>query len=317
MHTTQSNDHIISQDPALIVDAPKPSLKPKLPGIILAVLSLALIAVGGFWYLNGQSFKLKQPSQVQFTPEPVDETVIATVGSERIFAQDLTTKLNMYPQETRESMKPDLKKQLIEDSIILQAGADAGYINLSGEVFDTPTKNQTQRSLLIEQVKKAVNNQAANTQGAYVTIWFMNFKPGPIGYEEGKKLALEKITALHNAVKNGQMTIKQAGQAIENDTSLAQVDPQYKTNAYVEFNTKDKPEGLTFQPEFDKQLLALKVGETTPIFTGQDYEQSDFSQPPKDALYMFGQITGRQEDGDLPFNQWLLEQKPNYEVTEQ
>lgn len=318
MHTTKSTDHIISQDPALVVNVPsRPPLKPKLPGIMLAILSLALIAVGGFWYMNGKSFQIKQEKPQDFKVDPVDETVIATVGSERIFAQDLNYKLSTYPENMRASVTDDVKKQLVNDSIILQAGAEAGYVDLSGEVFDTATKNQAQRSLLIEQVKKSVNDHAANTTGAYVTIWFMNFKPGPAGYEEGKKIALEKITALHTAVENGQMTIKQAGQAIEQDASLAQVDPQYKSNAYVEFNTKDKPEGLTFQPEFDKQLLALKVGQTTPIFTGQDYEQSDFTQAPKDALYMFGQITSRDENGGAAFDQWLAEQRPNYEVVEQ
>lgn len=318
MHVDDSNDHIISHDPATYQPPVKrePIKKPSPAVTILAVLGVLLVIVGGVWYFNGKSFNFNKEKPGEFSVEEYDESVIATVGAEQIFAQDLNSQLAEYPENMREGLREDFKKQLIEDSIILQAGANLNYIELSGEVFNTPTKNQDKRAQLIQKVKNEVNNHASNIQGAYVTIWFLNYAPGPIGYEAGKELAFQKITELHTAVENGQMTIQQAGQAIQNDASLAQVDPQYKTNAYVEFNSKDKPEGLTFQPEFDEQLLSLDVGETTPVFTAQDYERSDFSQPPKDALYMFGQITNRDTDGGLPFDQWLAQEKQNYAVTQ-
>lgn len=317
MHVSESNDHIISHDPATYqAKTVAPVERPKKPVIILAVVGLLLVIVGGIWYFNGKSFDFTKEKPEEFALSSFDETVIATVGSEQIFANDLNYKLEQYPENMRESLKADFRKQLFEDSIILQAGADLDYIELSQDVFNSSTKNQIKRGQLIEQVKETVNKNASNIQGAYVTIWFMNYKPGPIGYDAGKELAFEKISALHKAVKAGTMTIKAAGQAIQNDASLAQVDQQYKTNAYVEFNSKEKPEGLTFQPEFDKELLALDVGETTAVFTGQDYEESNFSEESKDALYMFGQVTSRDTDGGPPFNQWLIQQKENYEVIE-
>lgn len=316
MHVSDSTDHIISHDPATHqVKTKTPPSQHKKVASLLVLFGVLLVVVGAAWYFNGQSFDFSNDRDSDFSLETIDETVIATVGVENIYAEDLNAKLRTFPEEEQKALRENFKNQLIEESIILQAGADLGYIELSSEVFNSLTKNQNSRSLLVEQVRDQVSKNAANIQGAYVSIWFMNYKPGPIGYEAGKELAFNKISVLHDAVISGQMTIEQAGKAIRDDSELANVDEQYKTNAYVEFDSKDNVGGLTFLPEFDEELLALEPGETTDIFLGQDYQEANFDLPKRDAIYLFGQVTSKTE-GSEPFDVWLSTQKENYEVIE-
>jgi hypothetical protein len=142
----------------------------------------------------------------------------------------------------------------------------------------------------------------------------MNDEPGPIGYDEGKRIAREKITAVHKSVIDGSISIKQAGEIIKSDTSLAQLDPtSYKPNAYTEFNTSIN-DRVTFDEEFDRTLLSLSQGETTDVTVIQDHEFSDKDLPKRDALYMFGQVTEIKEDGVEPFPAWLESQKTNYAI---
>ena len=315
-HSKNSHDNTISHDPATYQApvASKYTSKSKKSVLILTILGLILVIIGGIWYFNGKSFDFTKSPEGSFEVTEFDDSAIAIVGAEQIFAEDLNVKLRQFPEDQRENLKENFTQQLIDESIILQAGAELNYIELSSEVFNSPTKNQEKRSLLVEEVKDAVNRDAANIEGAYVTIWFNNFKPGPLGYEAGKEFALQKITTLHQAVKSGQMTIAQAGKAIQDDSTLAGVDPQYQSNAYIEFDSKNNVGGLTFQPEFDQELLALNVGETTDVFTGQDYVQADFTKDKIDALYMFGQVTNKSE-GSEPYDTWFNTQKEKYEVT--
>lgn len=315
MHTNKSDNHIITQDPATYIGE-KPPIIPKksIPVAILAVLGLILISVGAVWYLNGQSFNFNKEVEEQFVVEPIDETVIATVGSEKIYGEDLKYKKSQVaPQMLSAELEAELFERLIDESIILQAGAEADYINLSEAVFNTPLKDQQQRQKLITQVTDMVNQRTSYKKGAFVSIWFMNEDPGPIGYEEGKRVALEKISALHAAVENGSMTIKQAGEAIRNDSSLAQLDSSYKSNAYSEFDTslKDK---ISFSDEFNQEFVNLSNNQVTDVIAIQDHPAGDPEQPKIDALYAFGQVTEVKTEGPPSFSTWLEGARNNYEI---
>lgn len=316
MHTRRSNDHVISQDPATrpVVERPVISSQKKVPVAVLAVLGVALIIVGGVWYLNGMSFNFRRESDSEFLVEPIDDTVIAKVGVEEIYGEDLKYKKSLVPEAAlTPELEQDLFNRLIDESIILQAGADADYVNLSTTVFNSPLKNQKQRQTLITQVTDEVNKSTSYKKGIIVSIWFMNDEPGPVGYEAGQQIALEKITALHSAVKVGSMTIKQAGEAIRNDTTLAQLDPSYRSNAYREFDTslKDK---LSFDDEFHNIIVSLEKNEVSDVITIQDHPESNPEFPKQDALYSFGQVTEVKIDGPPSFNAWFESVKQSYEV---
>ncbi|PIY78955.1 MAG: hypothetical protein COY81_05235 [Candidatus Pacebacteria bacterium CG_4_10_14_0_8_um_filter_43_12] len=313
--------HIVSHDPATYQppaqDVPKyiPTQR-KRPMLVLATAGLLLITAGlVLLYLNKDRLLNQGEQTATPTNFAVDDSVIATVGAENIFAQDLKYEQSFYPEDQKEALAAGIKQRLINESVILQAGAEANIIQLSPEVFNRVDKDREKRRELAAQVKDTINNQAAHKIGAVVSIWFMNFEPGSIGYDEGKKLAYQKISALQQAVSSGKMTIKQAGDAIKADTTLAQVDTVYKGNAYFEFDTREG-EKITFDPDFNQLLLGLSQGETSKVYTAQDYEKDLFDQPKKDAVYMFGQVTEIQADGTAPFEQWLEEQKNNYAITE-
>lgn len=316
MHNSKSDHHVISHDPNTYV-APESPMPPKktIPIAILAVLGFILIAVGGVWYLNGQSFNFSNEPTEEFTIEPVDETVIATVGAEKIYGEDLKYKKSQVPENLLSPEdEAELLQRLIDESIILQAGAEADYIELDGSTFNTPIKNQRQRQILITEVTDMVNQNASYVKGAYVSIWFMNNEPGPIGYEEGKRVAQQKISQLHNSVRDGSMTIKQAGEAIRNDASLAQLDPtSYQSNAYREFDSSQESR-IIFDQTFNDELLSLQTGEVSDVALIEDHPESDPDLPKQDAVYMFGQVTEVKTDGVLPFDQWLESQRANYEV---
>lgn len=316
-HTHQLNT--ISHDPVTHVPEQQHQIQPsppKIPVIILATLGFLLIATGLVWYFNGKSFDFDKEPEQEFAIAPIDVTVLATVGTENIYGEDLKYKTSQSPANLiTEELKQQLLDRLIDESIILQAGAAANYIELDATVFNNPLKDQQARQRLITTVSDRVNKEASYKKGAFVSIWFMNVEPGPAGYEAGKQIALEKITPLQQAVANGSMTIKQAGEAIKNDASLVQLDPtSYKANAYYEFDTSVQPR-VTFDPKFDEELLSLAAGKTTDVYLAQDHEESDIDLPKKDAVYMFGQVTEVKADGQLPFDAWLEAEKTNYAVT--
>lgn len=315
MQTSKTNDHIISHDPATVqINSQPVQTKSKLPTIIIAALGIVLITVGLIWYFNGQSFDFSKDETPEISYTEVDETIIATVGSENIYGEDLKRKKAITAQETLSpEMEASLLDRLIDESIILQAGEEKGYIKLSESVFNSPIKDQEARQKLITEVTKKVNDASSYKKGAFVSIWFMNFEPGPIGYDAGKQVALEKITELHSAVSSGSMTIKQAGETIRNDSTLQQLDSSYKANAYSEFDTRTNPE-ITFDQTFNEELLKLGENGLTEVYAAQDYDGNDPSLPPKDAVYMFGKVSEVEENENLPFEAWLAAEKNNYAI---
>lgn len=316
MHATSNTSNQISHDPATVtVESPQPPTPTKKPIVLIAVAGVVLLLIGALWWFFTPFKVPTNTEQSVIAPSLVNDTVLFTVGTEDIFAEDLKQELSLFPESMHAEIEQGIKERLITESIILQAGAQAGYIQLSAQVFDSPYKDRTQRRQLLEQVKTAVNDKAAYRKGGIAAIFFLNFKPGPIGYEAGKQLALEKITALHQQVKNGTITIEQAGEAIKNDSSLRQVDSAYKSNAYSEFDTRTNQK-ITFDEAFNQALATAKEGEVTEIFTGQDIEGENYGDL-KDAMYQFGQVTEIQPGEATSFDAWLAEVRENYAVVTQ
>lgn len=241
------------------------------------------------------------------------QTKIAKVGTETLYQKDLDTELAAYPVIKGVDASKLLQKKLISDSIILQGAAADKIITLDPNVFNSVDKNYEKRLQLIAQAKKSIQGQSDHIQGTIVSIWFSNSQPGPAGYEKGKQIAYAQISKLYNDVKSGKITIEQAGEAIKNDSELAQVDPAYAANALIPFEASGNS-AITFDKPFNTMLWNLPQGQLTPLYLAKDKDYK--TKQMIDAVYMFAQVSQRKTDtGITDFQTWYDQKQKLYEVT--
>ncbi|PIR08702.1 hypothetical protein COV53_01630, partial [Candidatus Gottesmanbacteria bacterium CG11_big_fil_rev_8_21_14_0_20_37_11] len=235
------------------------------------------------------------------------------VGEENIYQSDLNIEMDGYPPVKNLDVRDFLLKKIVSDSIILQGGQKDNIVKLDDGIFNNPNKDYKKRIQSVEQVKKAIEEQAEQIEGYVVSIWFYNDNLGSLGYDGGKKFALDKITKLHEDVKSGKLTVIQAGEAIKNDASLAQIDVNYKGNAIFQFKNKKTGDSITFDSDFDAALWKLKESETSDVFALKDknYKTGIVNE----ALYTFGQVDKIIVNPNLTnFNSWLEKYKKSYEI---
>lgn len=240
---------------------------------------------------------------------------ILRVGEESIFQGDLDYELANYPSTPGSDSQAIIRKKLINDSITLQAAAAEKWVTLTDSIYNSPTKDYPQRLQAIANIRNKVDQLSTNVEGAVISVWFMNVSPGPIGYEAGKQLAYQKISSVYTQAKEGKLTLKQVGEQLAADTELAQVDPSYKVNAYIDFKSNINQE-ITFDPQFDQLLRSLNPGQLTDIYLAQDHPKNDESLPKQDAVYMFGGLTGKSSGTAvvLPFTDWVKSKSINYAI---
>lgn len=281
-----------------------------------------LIVIGGGIFLYQGSIKQNASKKSSAT---APKEIIAKVGEENIYQQDLNVGIAAISTPsgaktstasalaTKATIKKIVLDKLTTDSIILQAAAKDKLITLNSSVYNSSDKDYLARAQLVEQAKKLVTGKATNISGGIVSIWFSNVRPGAVGYEKGKTIALQKITTLYQAVKDNKMTVQQAADTIKNDASLKNVDPSYKSNALLNFSvTKDLP--ITFFPDFDKLLWNLPKGGITEIYTGKDknYQTGQIV----DSVFMFGQVSNKVSNEQyINFDDWYNKAKKQYEIT--
>jgi len=248
--------------------------------------------------------------QAMTTSTPV--IAVADVGKEVIYQADLGTERAAYPIHDANA-DTLLQGKLVEDSIILQAARDEGLITLDSTIFNSPAKSYAKRIEAVEQVKSAIEKKVAGIGGTVVNVWFLNDYVGPLGYSKAKEVAFQKITDVHEKVKNKQMTMVQAAEVLRQDKSLAQLDPQYLGNISYNFSVSPN-EQISWEPAFDGVLWQLPVGGVSEIFVGKSRDLGQ-NGVLVDAYYMFGQVTKKVSDGPASFQDWLQEKKNTYEVT--
>lgn len=276
--------------------------------LILLLIIVILIAVLYIVFL--QKSKTPSPSEVADKTQP-SYIPIMKVGEEEIYDKDLNTEIAAYPVQD-ESIRKTLLEKMVKDSIILQAAKADGIITLDSSIFNSSNKDYYKRIDKVEEVKKKIENKQEGIEGTIATIWFLNGTATEENYTKNKKIAFEKISKLHNDVKNKKITIKQAGEVIKNDSSLAQIDPAYKTNAYFDFTT-EKNEPVTRDEEFNKALHKLKEGEISEIFTGKAKDSK--TENMIEVNYHFGQIARKVESSSIKnFDDWLSLRVKKYEV---
>lgn len=289
-------------------------------GIVMSLIicMIALITLDFFGVISLKSFFQipadQKLSQASLNGSANPENKIEHVGGEYIYQKEMNTELSYFPPEKNIDVRSLLLKKMQKDSIILQSAQKQGLITLDSSVFNSPDINYRKRMQLVQLVKKDIIAMQDSISGDVLFIWFDNEHPGPIGYEKGKEIALATITDLYNKVKSGQMTMDEAGQAIIQNSNLAQVDPAFKSNA-IEVFKAGPTDKITYDPRFDSIIRALSPGEMTNMYVGSDH---DLSGNVYQAVYMFAKVTAKTAAGHPEnFNQWYTQAQKNYENTMQ
>jgi hypothetical protein len=201
---------------------------------------------------------------------------------------------------------------MIEDSIILQAGQKEGLIELTSDIFNNRNKNYTNRLKAVELVKSKVGARQETITVELFALWFYNTQPAEIGLEKGKQIAFQKMSAIHSQLKTKKIDSKQAADLIKSDTSLAQLDKAYVSNAYSEV-TATPEEHLTFDNEFDAKIRALQPGDITDLYLAKFSYKKD--QPPSDVAYVIAKMVDKKNGVITSQTEWLQDYKKQYEVT--
>lgn len=246
-----------------------------------------------------------------YNSKVTDAEQIMKIGDEVIYRKDLEYEIAHYPDELSSEIDALLKNKIATDSMILQAAAADGYLQLNDEIYNSPNKNYRSRIQTIASVKSKIADDSGYVSGAGIFIWFMNNTPGPIGYEKGKELAYQTIQPIHQKVKKGEVSIKDAGEQIKSLEFLAQVDKAYKVNSYYEFKASKKDK-IVFDSELNAQLLMMKEGQISELLLLQDYENGN-GKVKKDAAYAFFQIFKKQNSAFNNFEEWLNQKQGKYE----
>ncbi len=195
-------------------------------------------------------------------PQPDD--IVAIVGEETIYRIDLENQRSLYAGDSSAIPDAEVLNAIAQDSVILQGGQADGLIRLDETFYNSPNKNYITRLKQVSTIREAVETRSGTLKGSVISIWFANDEPPALGYEQAKVFARKKITALHEQVRSGRLTIDQAAQQIKNDTSLAQIDAAYKVNAIIRFDAF-QGEPITISEELDRELWNSNVNDVTDV----------------------------------------------------
>ncbi|MEI6533384.1 MAG: hypothetical protein WCO06_06100 [Candidatus Roizmanbacteria bacterium] len=255
---------------------------------------------------------------------------IRIIGKESIYQRNYEYYAQAYPKESLDANTKELIMDAItNDSILLQGASEDGFANVDDTIFNSKNLDPLKRIKMVSTIKKLIQNQEDTITGAVIVIWFYNEWIGPKGYDANKSIAYQKIVALHNAVKKKKMTIQQAGEAIVNDSTLAEIDKAYKINAIKNF-TVNRDTSITIITDLDRELWKLNEGEVSNIYVNQGM-QPDPSKPIPpidsdgvgtsyvkiDQLYAFGQVTSQKKGKIRSYEEWFNNKKKSYSVVVQ
>lgn len=280
-------------------------------GKIIILVLILIVLSGAAYFSKDKLFKRDYTSK-----QPTD--IIAMVGEEKIYKSDIELGAQYYPQIATDSANTNnslIVEQLIEDSLILQAAREKNIASLSAEIFNSPNKVYPKRITTVIQSKKALSeNLEPYLAGEYAAIFYDNRPNGKNAatIAKDKQIAFDKMSKLYEQVKNKQLTVKQASEAIKNDTSLKVVDEVYKRNAFGEFRVTQDDINPTFVKEFNLAVASLQPGDLTPLILGKDRDLQ--TKQEYDAIYIFGTITQR-EDSKQNTRDYLNQLRSKYNVT--
>jgi len=247
-------------------------------------------------------------------PSSPDQKIIAKIGEENLYQKDLDTEMHYYPLKNKADTKQVLLKKMEKDSIILQAAQQEGLIQLNASIFNAPGKDYLARMKKITEITNTISQRQDKIKGSFVSIWFYNnAKPTTMDQTAAKQLALTKITAVYDLVKAKKITMQQAGERLKADTSLAQIDIAYKSNAIRDFAVAPS-ERITFDKNFDDKIKQLQPGQLTDLYLAKDKELK--TKRIIDAMYMFAQVSSRSNTGNTStFDDWYAKKEKLYAIS--
>ncbi|NMC36150.1 hypothetical protein GYA49_03830 [Candidatus Beckwithbacteria bacterium] len=221
---------------------------------------------------------------------------VLKIGKETLYGNDLNYYFLFYhfdeywhDQVIPENSFNDVVDAIITDSTVLQAAADKQLVTLDDQVFNNQNKNYTLRNQLVSQTKKLLSNKLVEKiSGESIAIWFNN-DVVPIDVEQGKTLAQQKIETLYEQLKNGTITMAEAGNIIANDSEIgSSIDPAYQNNAYYVFVDREKDDSPFIFDNLNAESWSLGEGQMSPIIIG-----TDNNDPNKEYLFTIIKITKR------------------------
>jgi len=234
--------------------------------------------------------------------------VALKVGEEKIFSKDYKNFSQLTIND--QSVKDQLSRKFIRESILLQAGAKEGLVELDESIFNSKNMDLKKRASAASQIKNRIENDSIAIEGEYIAIWFDNVEVRELDYYEAKNLAFRKINYLYHQVKNGKMTMVEAGEHIRNDVRLASIDKAYKKNAYIEFKKMNK-ERISFSPEFSDAMWQLNEGELSEVIVAKDMTSDrGFTE----AIYLFGKVNKINEPKYISFASWYQQAHKEHKI---
>ena len=288
------------------------SLKKLLPLALILLFLLSLVLVIGKRF---QAVKEPADEKAKFPPQKV----IAQVGKETLYGQDLNYELSIYFPEVYKSDEPvpeEIKKkvldQIIKDSLLLQSAADEGIIDLNEAVFNNLNKEYRARNILVNSIEEKANQKLVNwVKGELISIWFKNIYEPKMGLEAARQVTRAKMEGIYSRLKSGNLaSLEQAAEEIKNDPALALIDPSYQGNARVAFEI-EQGEEFFIDPKIQERVFKLPPGEVSEILVGQDQSPSGEFY---DCCFMVIKIEEQKMKGYQSFEDWFNQKKGNYEV---
>jgi hypothetical protein len=255
-------------------------------------------------------FIARQPAGA---PQPQVAKIVAKVGDENIYQSDLNYELSLHPQKNDPNIKKILLEKIASDSVILQGASEDKIVTLNSSIYNSPQKEYPNRIKTVQSAKEILKKQSDSIKGKVVSLWFNNDWISPLGIEQSKKIAKEKITDLQQQVKNKQITIDEAGEKIKNDPSLAQIDPAYQFNAIYEFTrTPDDQRPISLNKDFNTLFWQLNVGDATDVFAVRTTDMDTGVED--ETLYIFGQLTDKISTGNVSYEKWYQQKSQKYAI---
>lgn len=216
----------------------------KYPKKIIFIISLVVLVLIGLYFYSQNSKPLTQSEPWNTYPKFAPTVQLATVGSEPIYGSDLNFVLyTNYPNNkmTDQQAKDVALKTVATTSAILQAAKAQQITVVPEQIFNGADYNA--KIKLTNQIREIISSKSTKYSASAISIWYYNSTPPKIPESQARQTARTKIAKLLNDLRSSKITMEQAGNQIRNDKSLAQLDSNYKGNAYINFNnwTMDDP----------------------------------------------------------------------------
>lgn len=285
--------------------------------VILLIIIVLVIFIILYLFLSKKGKVPQVTTEAQPTPiaeigvQPLPE-ILAKVGEENIYKKTVTTGIPSFNEEDKKSREVVVNylDQVIRQSIILQAAAKEGKVELTPDIYNSADLNLANRSAKVAEIEKLFNNQATKISGAIISIWYLNDIDNGLEYDVAQKMALDKITPIYNDAKAKKITALQAADRIRNDASIAKIDAAYIGNAYAKFEV-NQGKTISMDKKFDEMIWATAAGEVTELYNAK----SSSMEGAMPIAYVFAVVDSKQENQNLlNFNQWFENIQSSYEV---